>query len=159
MLLNLIDILRIVIVCFGIFWGYTIGFNNGYDPVAQLHVTIPVVIVAIAGFSGLEGLLFGAKTAENKGFKTDGNYQRQSAIALLSYAAVALVVYFCKWGIKAELTIFFAFIFFFIFSGINHAVDAFRNKNYKWQNINRPFITFFLTAALIYPIIKVIQDL
>lgn len=158
-MLNLIDILRIVFVCIGIFWGYSIGFNNGYDPVAQLHITIPIVIVAIAGFSGFEGLLYGAKTAENKGFKTDGNYQRQSAIALLSYADVALVVYFCKWGIKAELTIFFAFMFFYIFSGINHAMDAIRNKNYKWQNINRPFITFFLITALVYPVIKVFQTL
>jgi hypothetical protein len=78
------------------------------------------------------------KSAQIKGFEVGSKYQHQSAIALLSYTAVAIVVYFSNWGIKAELTIFFAFIFFFIGSALNHALEAIRKKNYKWQNINRP---------------------
>ncbi|MFA5848672.1 MAG: DUF6790 family protein [Bacteroidales bacterium] len=158
-MIKILDILRIVIVCFTFYFGYNIGFANGYDPLAQLHFMIPVIIATIAGISGLEGLLFAKKSAEIKGFEVGSNYQRQSAIALLSYAVVAIMVYFFNWGIKAELTIFFAFIFFFIFSGLNHAIEAVKKKNYKWQNVNRPFITFILIAGMIYPIIMAIKML
>ena len=33
---------------------------------------------------------------------------------------------------------------------------AVKNKNYKWQNINRPFLILILIAGLYYPIAKVI---
>ena len=112
MLLNLLDILRIVIVAVAFFFGYSIGYADGYDPVAQLHFMIPVIIVAIAGISGFEGIFLAKRSAANKGFEVGSNYQRQSAIALLSYAVIAIIVYVSNWGIKAELAIFFAFIFF-----------------------------------------------
>jgi len=157
MILKILDILRIGIVCVAFFFGYKIGFSHGYDPVLQLHFMIPVIIVAIAGISGLEGLLFSKNSAMIKGYETGSNYQRQSAIALLSYAFVAILVYLWNWGIKAELTIFFTFIFFFFFSGVNHAIDAITRKNYKWQNINRPFITLLLIAGMIYPVVKALN--
>jgi len=158
-LLKLFDILRIAGVTIAFYWGYQIGFAETYNPIAQLHFMVPVIIVAISGISGFEGLFFGNMSAKIKGFEVGSNYQRQSAIALLSYAAVALIVYFCNWGIKAELTILFTFIFFFFFSAINHGVDAIKNKNYKWQNVNRPFITLILIAGLIYPVIMVLKNL
>ena len=158
-LLKLFDILRIAGVTIAFYWGYQIGFAETYNPIAQLHFMVPVIIVAISGISGFEDLFFGNISAKIKGFEVGSNYQRQSAIALLSYAAVALIVYFCNWGIKAELTILFTFIFFFFFSAINHGVDAIKNKNYKWQNVNRPFITLILIAGLIYPVIMVLKNL
>ncbi len=158
-LLKLFDIIRIAGVTIAFYWGYQIGFAETYNPIAQLHFMVPVIIVAISGISGFEGLFFGNISAKIKGFEVGSNYQRQSAIALLSYAAVALIVYFCNWGIKAELTILFTFIFFFFFSAINHGVDAIKNKNYKWQNVNRPFITLILIAGLIYPVIMVLKNL
>ena len=159
MISNIIDIFRILIVFSAFFFGYLIGFRNGYDPVAQLQFTIPRLIFAIAGISGLEGLFFGKKAAEAKGFESGSNYQKQSAIALLSYDIIAIVVYFTNWGIKAELPVLFAFIFFFIFSSINHGIEAIKHKNYKWQNINRPFITLLLVAGLLYPVIMVLKSL
>ncbi|HPE55014.1 MAG TPA: hypothetical protein P5514_10015 [Bacteroidales bacterium] len=156
-ILKFFDIFRIVAVSAAFYFGYQIGFEKGYDPEAQLHFMIPVIIVAIAGLSGIEGLFFGKQAATLKGYETGSNYQKQSAIALLSYAVIALVVTVLNWGIKAELTILFVFIFFFFFSGINHAMDAIKRKNYKWQNINRPFITLILIAGLIYPVYKVFQ--
>jgi len=158
MLLQFLDIIRIAGVAIAFFFGYQIGFEDGYDPGAQLHFMIPIIIVAIAGISGFEGIFFAKKSAELKGFEVGSNYQRQSSIALLSYAAVAIIVYISNWGIKAELTILFAFIFFFFFSGINHGVDAIKRKNYKWQNINRPIITLLLISGLIYPVIKALQS-
>jgi hypothetical protein len=160
MALNILDALRMILVGVAFFFGYQIGFGGAvYDPVAQLHFTVPIVIFAVAGISGLEGLFFGKQAAEAKGFDAGGNYQRQSSIAMVSYAAVAALVYFCNWGIYAELTILFAFCFFFIFSGLNHAIDAVKNKNYKWQNINRPFITLVMLAGLFYPVFMALKGL
>lgn len=160
MALNMLDALRMVLVGVAFFFGYQIGFADaGYDPAAQLHFMVPVIIIAVAGISGLEGLFFGKQAAAAKGFEVGSNYQRQSSIALLSYAVVAVLVYFRAWGIHAELTILFAFLFFFLFSGLNHAIDAVRNKNYKWQNINRPFITLLMIAGLFYPVFMALKSL
>ena len=159
MIVQILDILRIVLVCIAFFVGYSIGNGETYDPAAQLHFMIPVVISAIAGISGIEGLFFGKQAAEAKGYEQGSNYQRQSAIGLLSYAAIALLVYFLNWGVRAELTIFFTFCFFIVFSAINHAADAFRNKNFKWQNINRPVLTLLMIAGMIYPVVMALKQL
>lgn len=158
-MLKILDIVRILIVCAAFFIGYCIGFEKEYDPVAQLHFMIPLIVTAVAGLSGIEGLFFGREAATLKGYETGSNYQRQSAIAMLSYAVISLVVWFCDWGIRAELTILFAFIFFFFFSGVNHAVDAIKNKNYRWQNINRPFIVALLILGLIYPVVIALKNM
>ena len=157
MLLNLLDGLRIALVCVAFLFGYQEGYAEGYNPIAQLHLMVPLIIVAIAGLSGLEGIFFGKETAKNKGFEEGSNYQKQSAIALLSYAVIAVIVYFSQWGIKAELTILFTFMFFLFFSSINHGIDAVKNKNYKWQNINRPFLTLILIAGMIHPVVSVLK--
>lgn len=158
MFFKILDISRIVLVSIAFYFGYQIGFaEEVYNAKAQLHFMIPIIIGAVAGISGLEGIFFSKKSAIEKGFAVDSNYQKQSAIALLSYATIAIWVYFAQWGIMAELTILFTFLFFFFFAAINHAYDAISRKNYKWQNINRPFITFFLILGLIYPIYKVLQ--
>jgi hypothetical protein len=159
MLLKMLDNLRIAIVCLAFYFGYKIGFTNGYDPVPQLHFMIPIIIFAIAGLSGIEGLFFGNEAAKLKGYETGSNYQRQSALNMISYAVVAILIYFLNWGIKAELTIFFVFIFFFFCSSLNHAWDAIKNKNYKWQNINRPFIMLMLIAGTVYPIYFALKGL
>ena len=159
MIIKILDILRITLVIFAFFFGHYIGFRHGYDPVAQLHFMIPMVIAAIAGTSGIEGLFFGRQAAEAKGFETGSNYQKQSAIALLSYTVIALLVCFLNWGTRAELTIFFTFMFFLIFSGLNHALDAIQRRNYKWQNINRPFLTLLLIIGMIYPVIAALNSL
>ncbi len=159
MLLQVLDVIRIVSVAGAFFFGYQTGFAEGHDPIAQLHFMIPIIIVALAGTSGIEGIFFAKRSAKLKGFEGGSNYQRQSAFALLSYAAAAGLVYIVHWGIRAELTILFAFMFFFFCSGINHGVDAVRRKNYKWQNLNRPFMTLLLILGLIYPVIKALQCL
>lgn len=160
MFLKVLDISRIVIVGFAFYFGYSAGFaEEAYHAKAQLHIMIPLIIVAIAGTSGFEDLFFGKTSAQLKGYETGSNYQKQSAFALLSYAFVAVWIYFANWGIMAELTILFAFLFFFVFSATNHALEAIKHKNYKWQNINRPFITLLLIAGLIYPLVMIFRGL
>ncbi len=152
------DIIRIIAIWISFYFGYQIGFQNGdYSPEAQLHFMIPIIIIAIAGLSGIEGLFFGKYSAELKGFKSNGNYQRQSAIALLSYAIISVIVLILNWWIKAELTIYFTFIFFFFFSAINHMADTIIRKNYKWQNVNRPILTLLLIVGTIYPVIEALK--
>ncbi len=158
MIIKILEISRIAAVGAAFYFGYSVGYDNGYHPEAQLHIMIPIIIVAIAGFSGVEGLLFGNQAAEAKGFETGSNYQKQSAIALLSYAVISIIVYYFNWGIKSELTILFTFMFFFIFSATNHAYDAITRKNYKWANINRPFLTLLLIAGLISPVIGALKN-
>ena len=153
--LLVLDILRIAAVGAAYFFGYGIGFSGEvYDPLTQIHFMVPILIPAVAGTSALEGLLFSRQSAEGKGFETGSNYQKQSAYAMLSLTAAALLVYFANWGLFAELTLLFVFCLFFILSGINHAADAVKNRNYLWQNINRPFITLLMVLGLVYPVIK-----
>jgi hypothetical protein len=159
LIVKVLDILRIAAVCIAFFFGYQVGYAHGYNPAAQLHFMIPVVVCAIAGLSGIEGLFFGRQAAEIKGYETGSNYQRQSAIALLSYAFIAWLVCFLDWGLKAELTILFTFFFFFIFSAVNHAVDAVKRHNYAWQNINRPFLVVMLAGGFIYPVVMALKEL
>jgi hypothetical protein len=73
---------------------------------------------------------------------------------LLSYAVISLVVYFGGLGINAEITIVLAFIFFMIFSASNHAYQAIVNRNFKWANLNRPFLTVMLIVAVWYPVVN-----
>lgn len=153
MLVQMLDIFRIILVGIAFYIGYNIGFQGSYDPIAQLHFMIPVVVVAIAGISGIEGLLFGKKAALAKGYETGSNYQKQSAFALLSYAFGALFVYFANWGIHAELSILFIFFLFFILSAVNHSINAIRHNNFKWLNINRPIILLLLLAGFVYPVV------
>ncbi|MBN2614747.1 MAG: hypothetical protein JXR71_03565 [Bacteroidales bacterium] len=157
MFIQILDVLRIVLVGIAFYFGYSIGFNGTYNPAAQLHFMIPVVVVAIAGISGVEGLLFGRQAALEKGYETGSNYQKQSAFALLSYAFGALWVYFAGWGTEAELTVLFVFLFFFALSAVNHGLEAVRHKNYKWQNINRPFLLVLLLAGFAYPLFMLFQ--
>jgi hypothetical protein len=157
MLLTILDVFRILLTGVAFFIGYQIGFSHGYNPAAQLHFMTPVLIVAIAGISGIEGLFLGKKSAEAKGYASDGNYQRQSAFAMISLAVVVVLVWFVNWGIKAELTILLTFLLFFSLSSVNHAIQAIRHKNYKWQNINRPVITLLLIAGLLYPLLKALE--
>jgi len=158
MLIQILDFVRIAIVAVAFYIGYSIGFDGEvYDPIAQLHFMIPVVVTAIAGISGLEGLIWGKQSALAKGYETGSNYQKQSDIALLSYAFGALFVFFAGWGIHAELSVFFVFCFFFTFSAVNHGLEAVRHGNYKWQNINRPFIQLLLLAGFVYPVVMALK--
>jgi hypothetical protein len=47
--------------------------------------------------------------------------------------------------------------FFLVFSGINHAVDAVRRRNFAWQNVHRPFIALLLVAGMVYPVVLALK--
>lgn len=157
MFLQILDFLRIALVAASFYFGYDAGFEDVYNPEAQLHLMIPAVIFAVAGISSIEGLFFAENAAKIKGYEQGSNYQKQSAFAMLSITITSILIYFLNWGIKSELTILFAFLIFFSFSAANHAYDAIKRKNYKWQNMNRPFITLLLLAGFYYPVILALK--
>ncbi len=152
MIIKIIEIIRIAGASFGIYWAYYIDMSTGTPAESVLHILTPWIIVSIAGTSAIEGLFFGKQAASEKGFVDDGNYAYQSRIALLSYAVLSLVVYFANWGTNAELTIMLTFLFFMFFSAINHGYQAIAHHNYHWANLNRPFLTALLIAAVWYPV-------
>lgn len=130
-----------------------LAYYLGETPQEVLRIMNGWLIVSIAGTSCIEGLFFGKLAATKKGIEQGNNYQTQSAIALLSYAAIALLVYFLKLGTHAELTIVFTFLFFMIFSAANHARSIIVDKNYKWANLNQPFLSAMLIAVLWWPVV------
>jgi len=158
---DILDITRIVLVGAAFYFGYQVGFagETQYDAAGQLHIMVPLVIVAIAGLSGIEGLFFGRQAAEAKGYEVGSNYQKQSAFALISFTVTAVLVFFLGWGLLAELTILFVFMFFFLMSAANHAVNAIKNHNYTWQNINRPFLILLVMAGFAYPLAQLWSNL
>lgn len=155
MIIKILEFLRVA----GVIAGYVIAYFFADTPEESLRTLTVWMIVSIAGLSGLEGLFFGKKAAQEKGFETGSNYQIQSACAFLSMAIIALLIYFLKWGVFAELTLSFTFLLFLFMSTINHAWQAIAHKNYKWNNLIRPFQTLFLLAVYIYPVIRVLSNI
>lgn len=152
MIIKIFEITRIVSASVGCFITYYL-----YDtPEGILHLLAPWMIVTLAGLSGIEGLFFGKKAAEAAGYETGSKYQIQTAFFFIALSAVALFVYFANWGVQAELTLLFVFLLSMLLSSINHAYQAIVNKDYKWKNLIRPFLTIFLIAIFIYPIIKLV---
>ncbi len=156
MIIKIIEAIRIAGASFGIYWAYYIGMSTATPAESVLHILTPWIIVSIAGTSAFEGLFFSKQAAAEHGFKEDGSYAYQSRIALLSYAVLSLVVYMANWGTNAEVTIMLTFLFFMFFSALNHGYQAIVNKNYHWANLNRPFLTALLIAAMWYPITNVL---
>lgn len=156
MIIKIIEAIRIAGASFGIYWAYYVGMTTTTPHESVLHILTPWIIVSIAGTSAIEGLFFGKLAAKEKGFQNDGNYAYQSRIALLSYAVIALVVYFANWGTDSELTILLTFMFFMFFSALNHGYQAIAHHNYHWANLNRPFLTALLIGAVWYPVTNIL---
>jgi len=150
MVIKILESLRIV----GVISGYFIAYFTTDSPTEILHILTIWMIVSVAGLSGIEGLFFPDQAAKEKGFETGSNYQRQTAFFFLSMALMSVIVFVFKWGVKAEITLSLTFLIFMLFSGINHGWQSVAHKNFKWNNVIRPFQTLFLIAIFLYPLIK-----
>jgi hypothetical protein len=153
MIIKILEFTRLA----GVIAGYFVSYFLFDTPEEMLKSLTIWTVVSIAGLSGLEGLLFSKQAAKDKGYEQGSNYQIQSACAFLSLAIIAILVVALNWGTKAYLTISFAFLLFVFMSTINHAYQAIVKKNFKWNNIIRPFQTVFLIAIYIYPVVKVLS--
>jgi len=153
MIIKFLEFLRIA----GAVGGMFIAYYYGDTPEEALHIMTPILITAIAGLTGLEGLFFSSAGAKAAGFEVGSNYQRQSALAFLSLAIMSLIVYFASWGKMADLTITLTFLMVFVFSAINHTWQIIAEKNYSWKNLNRPFLTIALIFAYWWPVTGVLN--
>ena len=151
-MIKLLEILRMIGSGLGIFLGYYYGDT----PEEILRIMNPWLIGSIAGLSGIEGLFFGKAAAKEKGFEQGSNYQRQSAFAFLTIGIISLLVYFAGWDTYANLTIVLTFLLLLTLSAINHTYSIFAEKNMKWQNMIRPFLTILLILAFWYPVTAIL---
>ncbi|MCF8235445.1 MAG: hypothetical protein K9G67_11120 [Bacteroidales bacterium] len=152
MIIKILESLRIV----GVISGYFIAYFTTDSPAEILHILTIWMIVSVAGLSGIEGLFFPDQAAKEKGFETGSNYQRQTAFFFLSMAIMSVIVFILKWGAAAEITLSLTFLIFMLFSGINHGWQSVAHRNFKWNNVIRPFQTLFLIAIFLYPLIKLL---
>lgn len=148
-MIKVLEILRWEMVIAGYVIAYV--FHNE-TPQGILHVMSPWIIGGIAGLSGIEGLFFADKAAKEKGFETGSNYQRQNAFWFITVTAVALLVYFANWGVKADLTITLVFLVFLTLSAGNHLYQAVANHNTKWNNLIRPIGMLLLLGLYVDPL-------
>ena len=88
-------------------------------------------------------------TAGVSGYKGGGAYQRQSGFNNLALAITTIMVYVFHWGTLAEITVMTVLLVFLTLSALNHAYSAYKEKNYKIQNLLRPILTVALLAATI----------
>ncbi len=154
MIIKILEFTRIAATMAGIFLAY----YTGETAEEVLHIMAPIIIFAIAGLSGIEGLFFPSAASKAAGFEKGSNYQRQSAMSFLSVGIMSLLVYFASWGKMADVTIVITFIMIFTFSALNHSWQIIVEKNYSWKNLNRPFLMIMLIAAFWWPVVGVLNS-
>ena len=147
-MIKLLEILRFTGCGIGVFLAY----YHGETPEEILRIMTPWFVCSVAGLSAVEGLFFSDHAAVEKGFEQGSNYQRQNAFWFLSTAITSLVIFFAGWNEYANLSLVLVFCTFLILSAANHAYSMIADKNIRWQNVIRPFLTVLLTLVFWYPV-------
>jgi hypothetical protein len=140
----IIEILRWVVAGAGFYWGYSIA-----DPVQGFKVMSLVVVLAIAGLTGLESLFLADSAAEKSGFTKGSPYQRQSGFNNLAVAVAIIVVWILGWGVKAMAGVMMVLLAFLVLSAANHAYSAIKEGNRSPVNLLRPVLTGALLGGVL----------
>ncbi len=151
-MIKILEILRFAGCGLGIFLAY----SYGETPEEILRIMTPWFVGSIAGLSAIEGLFFAREAAAEKGFEQGSNYQRQNSFWFFAVAIVSLIIYFAGWNEYANITIVLILCFFLIMSAANHTYSIFIDKNIKWQNVIRPFLTLLFTLVFWYPVTAIL---
>ena len=151
-MIKLLEILRFIGCGLGVFLAYYFGNT----PEEILRIMTPWFIGSVAGLSGIEGLFFSEKAAQEKGFEKGSNYQRQNAFWFLSIALIAFIAYIYGWNSYADIALVLVFCLFLILSAINHAYTIYSEKNRAWQNVIRPVLTALLTIVFWHPVTSIL---
>ncbi len=141
---KIIEIVRWVAAALGFYWGYSLA-----DPVQGFKVMSLVVVLSIAGLTGLESLFFSKSAAEKSGFGAGGAYQRQSGFNNLAVAIAMLLVWLLGWGIKAMAAVTLVLLTFLVLSAANHAYSAIKEGNRSVINMLRPVLTGALLGGVL----------
>ncbi len=143
-LTRIIEILRWLLVALGFYWGYSLD-----DPVRGFTVMSLVVVLSIAGLTGLESVLLGQKAAQESGYGEGRAYQRQSGFNNLAVAVAMVVVWSLGWGVKALAAVTLVLLVFLALSAANHAYSAIKENNRSVVNLLRPLLTGALWGGVL----------
>lgn len=139
-----IEIVRWAAAAAGFYWGYSL-----VDPVAGFKVMSLVVVLSIAGLTGLESLLLADRAAEKSGFGKASPYQRQSGFNNLAVAIAMIMVWLLGWGVKAMAAVTLVLLVFLVLSAANHAYSAIKEGNRSAINLLRPVLTGALLGGVL----------
>jgi hypothetical protein len=140
----IVEIARWVLVAVGIYWGYSIA-----NPVLGFKMMSLVVVLSIAGLTGLESLFLADSAAEKSGFGKGSPYQRQSGFNNLAIAIAMVLVWILGWGVKAMAGVTFVLLAFLVLSAANHAYSAIKEGNRSPINLLRPVLTGVLLGGVL----------
>ncbi|API85874.1 DUF6790 family protein [Francisella uliginis] len=146
MVSKIIEILRISIIVIG---GFSVSYIYKDNAVEVLHYDMLIVVLAMSGLSGIEGIFFGQESAKSLARETNHSYQLQSGANSLAVALVGVFIYLKKWGVYADATILLCCLVFFSLSAIIHTWDLLKYKNPSIKNAMRGILMLGLLFWLI----------
>jgi uncharacterized membrane protein YcaP (DUF421 family) len=142
---QILEILRWLSVPAGIFLAYYLGKN----PIQQFSILSLIVIVFIAGLTGIESLFFGKAASEDSGYMSHGAYQRQSGMNNLALAITIVLANLFGWGLYADISLMAVLLIFLTLSAINHAFSVLKEDNRSMKNMLRPFLVAILLIVIV----------
>lgn len=143
-LTKIIEILRWVAAGAGIYWGYSLA-----DPLQGFKMMSLVVVLSIAGLTGLESLFWADSAAEKSGYGKGSPYQRQSGFNNLAIAITMILVWLLGWGVTAMAAVTIVLLVFLVLSAANHAYSAIKEGNRAIINLLRPLLTGVLLGGVL----------
>ncbi len=149
---QLLEIIRWV----GVILGFQFALLLAKTPKEQIHILAPWIVVSLAGLTGIESLFLGEAASKSTGYAPSA-YQRQSGLNNLALAITALIVFFFKWGLYAEVSVMSVLLIFLFLSSCNHAWSALKEDNYNIKNLLRPIMTLLLIAFTLPFIIRALK--
>lgn len=152
LIIKLFEIIRNGCAGIGFYLAYIHYFNSEYH--AALHILLILLIIPLAGLTGLESVLFSDAAARAKGWDTGSPYQIQSGINNIAIAITAIIILYFKWNVYADLSMLFVTLIFFSLSAINHTVSFFKQENKKFIHLLRPICALLMVLASLPIIIK-----
>ena len=124
------------------------GIGLGYAKYYQVFALL--VVLSLAGVTGLESLLLGDASAASKGWPTGSPYQKQSACNNLALAAGAILFAALRANQALAATVVVTLIFIFL-SGINHLLTTARAAGFQIHTFR--FLGAVVLAAAAAPVV------
>ncbi|MCF7983690.1 MAG: hypothetical protein K9L70_04750 [Thiohalocapsa sp.] len=143
-LTNAMELLRPIGII-GAFWA---AFWLGETPAAVFTLLAPILVVVLNGSIAFEGLFLSEAASAKIGYAGDRQYQRQSALANLAVAIVAVLAAAAHWGVQAHAAVLLVCLLFLALSAANHVYAAVHARNFKPANLARPALTLALWIAV-----------
>lgn len=153
-LITLFELLRY----FSVGIGFFLIYRPNISETEALNTLLLLIVIPLAGLTGLESLCLGNASAQAKGREIGSAYQTQSGLNNLSTAITAWVVWYWQWGKQASITVLLVLLIFLMLSSLNHTYEYVVHKNKKQIHWMRPLLTLGLILACIPLIIRTLSN-